>query len=703
MSKQNLFVISRTTSVLTILIAAIGIFVFCGQKQQPPPTLTDNVVENIHGVEIVDPYRWLEYQDSSDTRAWIDAQNTYTHSLIDQLPGREKLEKRLTELMKIDRISIPIERNGRYFLSKRSADQEQWIIYMRDGLEGEDQVLIDPHPMSPDHTTSVDLIDVSKDGALMAYGIQEGGQDERTIKLFDVDRKVDLPDQLPKALYFGVSIKPDKSGFYYTKHDNAIGGRIYYHVMGTDPAGDVKIFGDGYGPEKILYASLSEDGRYLLIHVLHGSTAEVSELFYQDLKQGGAVTPIVTGINARFYGWIVDDKLFLQTNWNAPNNNILLVDLNRPAQKDWKEIVPESESVMEGFSLAGGKLFINYLENVVSKVKVFDADGTPIRDIAFPSLGSVSSVGGRWESNEAFFVYTSFHVPTTIYRYDVETGEQQIWDQLKVPVNTDIIAVEQVWYQSKDGTKIPMFVVHPKGIKLDGSTPTLLTGYGGFNASMTPYFSAVAVMWVEKGGAFAIPNLRGGGEFGEEWHKAGMLENKQNVFDDFIAAAEWLIANGYTSPSKLAIMGGSNGGLLVGAALTQRPDLFKAVVCSYPLLDMIRYQHFLMAKFWVSEYGSSEDAEQFKYLLAYSPYHNVKKGTKYPATLFITGDADTRVAPLHARKMTALLQANTGSDNPVLLLYDTKTGHSGGMPVSKQIQDATDEMQFLFWQLGMKM
>ncbi len=699
------FFIVRHKFSITIcsIILAVGIFMVCSKKPQPPLTRVDNVIETIHGVQIVDPYRWLEDQESPETRAWIDAQNNYAHSMIDKLPGREQLERRLTELLKTDRISIPIERNGRYFYSKRSSDQEQWVIYMREGLDGEEEVLIDPHPLSPDHTTSVGLIDVSSDGTLMVYGIREGGQDEQRILLFDVDRKVDLPDQLPKALYFGFAIKSDKSGFYYTRHDNETGGRIYYHAMGTDAASDVKNFGDGYGPEKILFANISEDGRYLFIHVMHGSTAEVSELFYQDLKKADKIIPIVTGINARFYGWIVDDKLFLQTNWNAPNNRMLLVDLNRPAQQYWKEIVPESESVIEAFSLAGGNLLLIYIENVVSKVKVFDVNGTHIRDIQFPSLGTVDGISTRWKSNETFISYSSFHMPTTIYRYDVTAGELQIWDQLKVPVNTDIIAVDQVWYVSKDGTKIPMFIVHPKGMVLDGSTPTLLTGYGGFNASMTPYFSAVAVLWVEKGGAFAIPNLRGGGEFGEKWHQAGMLDKKQNVFDDFIAAAEWLIANGYTSPSKLAIMGGSNGGLLVGAALTQRPDLFQAVVCTYPLLDMIRYHHFMMAKFWVSEYGSSDDPDQFQYLLAYSPYHNVKKGTKYPATLLITGDADTRVAPLHARKMTAMLQANTGSENPVLLLYDTKTGHSGGMPVSKQIKDSADELQFLFWQLGMKM
>ena len=706
MSQQNSITFMRKAFLFTILVIAIGIFIFCGKKKEElavPETRTDNVAETIHGVEIVDPYRWLENQDSADSRAWIDAQNEYTHSIIDQLPGRDKLERRLTELMKIDRISIPIERNGRYFLTKRSADQEQWVIYMRDSLEGKDEVLIDPHPMSEDQTTSVRMIDVSKDGTLMAYGIREGGEDEISVRIFNVDERLDLADQLPKARYFGVSMKPDKSGFYYTRHTQE-GGRVYYHEMGTDPANDIKLFGDGYGPEKILFAELSEDGRYLMIHVLHGSAAEVSEIYVQDLLKEEPIKPIVKDIDARFFGWIVDSLLILQTNWEAPNKRILVVNLNNPSQENWKEIVPESDAVIEDFgvSLVGGKIFLNYLENVVSKVKVFDPDGTYIRDIAFPALGSVSGVGGRWESNEAFFVYTSFHVPTTIYRYEVDSGNQQIWAQLQVPVNTDIFAVKQVWYLSKDSTRIPMFLVHDKNIKLDGSNPTLLTGYGGFNASLTPYFSATAVLWVENGGVFAMPNLRGGGEFGEKWHKAGMLANKQNVFDDFIAAAEWLIDNGYTSQEKLATSGGSNGGLLVGAALTQRPDLFKAVVCTYPLLDMIRYHNFLVARFWVSEYGSSENPDQFKYLLDYSPYHNVKEGTEYPAVLFITGDLDTRVAPLHARKMTALLQASTGSENPVLLLYDTKTGHSGGMPVSKQIEDETDEMQFLFWQLGMK-
>ena len=687
--------------IILIMVFCISLVWSWAQQLKPPPiTRVDNVKEMIHGVEIVDPYRWLEDQESPETRAWIDAQNEYSHSLIDSLPTRQRISQRLTELMKVDKISIPRVRNGRYFLRKRAANQEQWIIYVRKGLEGKDEVLIDPHPMSPDHTTSVSLLDVSKDGTTMAYGIRQGGEDEIAVNLFDVDRRLDLPDRLPKARYFGVSIKPDNSGFYYTRHGTN-GGRIYYHAMGTNPASDVEIFGKGYGPDKILFASVSEDGHYLIIHVLHGSAAQKTEIYYQDLVNKTPVVPIIKDIDATFFGEIADDKLFVQTNWKAPNGRILIVNLDNPARENWQEIIPESNAVIRGFSLAGGRLFVNYLEKVVSQVKVFEPNGEYVRSISFPTLGTVSSISGRWESNEAFFVYTSFHIPTTIYRYDVAKGTQQIWAQVDVPVNTDMFEVRQVWYNSKDGTKVPMFIVHAKGIKLDGSNPTLLTGYGGFNISRTPYFSATAVLWVENGGVFAMPNLRGGGEFGEDWHKAGMLEKKQNVFDDFIAAAEWLIDNNYTNPSKLAISGGSNGGLLVGAALTQRPELFQAVVCRYPLLDMIRYHKFLVARFWVSEYGSADDPEQFKYLYAYSPYHHVKKGTKYPAVLFITGDADTRVAPLHARKMTALLQSATASDRPVLLLYDTKSGHSGGQPLSKQIEDTTDQMSFLFWQLGM--
>ena len=669
--------------------------------KKPPKTPRDNVRELLHGVELVDPYRWLEDQQSPETRAWIDAQNVYSHPILGSLPGRQQRKQRLTELMKIDVTGMPRERNGRYFFSKRLAHQELFVIYMRKGLEDDDEALIDPHPMSPDRTTSVNLLDVSHDGTLLAYGVQQGGEDEIAIKLLDVETRKDLPDRLPKARYFGVALKPDNSGFYYTRF-GAAGPRVYYHAMGKDPAGDREIFGQGYGPDKIIFAVLSEDGRHLLIHVLHGSSAPRTEIYYQDAAKQGPIVPVVNDIDARFFGEVAGGRLFLNTNWKAPKGRIFAADLKNPAREHWREIIPESDAVLRRFSLAGGKLFVNYLENVSSRVKIFEPDGRPAGHIAFPAIGSVREVSGRWESREAFFVFSSFHIPTAIYRYDVSKGTRRVWAQLQVPVDSDKLEVKQVWYESKDKTRVPMFLVHAKGLKRNGSNPTLLTGYGGFNVSRTPAFSATAVLWAEQGGVYALPNLRGGGEFGEQWHKAGMLGNKQNVFDDFIAAAEWLIENGYTKPSKLAIAGRSNGGLLVGAALTQRPELFQAVACGYPLLDMVRYHKFLVARFWVSEYGSSDDPEQFQYLYAYSPYHRVKPGVKYPAVLFVTGDGDTRVDPLHARKMTALLQTATGSNRPVLLRYEIKAGHAGGRPLSKTIADTAEELGFLFWQLGVR-
>jgi prolyl oligopeptidase len=666
---------------------------------KPPPTRREEVRETLHGTEITDPYRWLEDQKSPETRAWIDAQNTYTQSLLNKIPGRDAIRRRLAELVKVDTVSTPIAAGGRYFFSKRRADQELAVLYVREGLHGKDEILVDPHGMSPDKTTSVSLQAVTHDGKVMAYGVRQGGEDELSIRLMDVDRRQDLPDQLPRARYFGVALKPDHSGLYYVRHDDQ-GPRVYFHVLGQDPASAKEIFGKGYGPDKIIISSLSEDGRYLLLTVLYGSAAKKTEVYVQDVAAQGPFVAIVNDVEARFEGDVAGDRLFLNTNWQAPNGRILEVDLHNPGRDHWREVIPTGKSVIEGFAPVGGKLFVNYLENVISRVKIFDPAGKHLGDIAFPTLGTVSSVSGRWDRDEAFYSFTSFVVPTTIYRYSAAEGRQEEWARVKVPLDPSQFQVEQVWYESKDKTRVPMFLVHRKRVQRDGTNPTLLTGYGGFNLSRTPAFSASAAVWVEHGGVYALPNLRGGGEFGEAWHEAGMLEKKQNVFDDFIAAAEWLIAHKYTNPSRLAISGGSNGGLLVGAAMTQRPDLFRAVVCAVPLLDMIRYHKFLVARFWVPEYGSSEDPEQFRNLLAYSPYHHVRQGTKYPAVLFVSGDSDTRVAPLHARKMAALLQAATGSDRPVLLHYDTKSGHAGGKPINKVIDDATDELSFLLWQLG---
>lgn len=686
--------------VLICVVPAHAGFVSLAQEHKAPPTTrVDNVTETLHGVTITDPYRWLEDQNSPETRAWITAQNEYSASVLGSLASRNRIRDRLTQLLKIDTIGIPIARGGRYFFSKRRADQNQSVIYVRNGLSGKDEVLIDPNTMSADQMTSAGIQDISTDGKLLIYGVRQGGEDEVTISILDVDTRKNLADSLPKGR-LGVSLKPDKTGFYYSRFTNNVGGRIYYHRMGSDPASDAEVFGKGYGPQVFVGANVSPDGHYLFLFATHGSAGDKTEIYFQDLRANGPITPLVNDINASFAPNIAGDHLYMVTNWNAPNRHVFDVDLKKPARENWREIVPEGPSVITGVSAVGGKIFVNYLDNVISRTKVFDSSGKHVRDIPFPTIGSSSGMIGDWDRDEAFYTFSSFAQPTTIYRYQVASGKQEVFARINVPVQSDQIEVKQVWYESKDKTKIPMFLVYKKGLKLDGTNPVFLTGYGGFNLNRTPNFSSLAAYWAESGGIYALPNLRGGGEFGEKWHKAGMLASKQNVFDDFISAAEWLIKNKYTSQSKLAISGGSNGGLLVGAAMTQRPELFQAVVCSYPLLDMIRYQSFLVARFWVSEYGSSENAEQFKYIYAYSPYHHVKKGEKYPSVLFVTGDADTRVAPLHARKMTALVQASTGSDRPVLLHYNTKAGHSGGLPVTQVIEDQTDELSFLFWQLG---
>jgi len=669
------------------------------QPKAPPKTRMDNVTEVLHGVELVDPYRWLEDQQSPETRAWIDAQNAYTDALLGRLSGREDLKRRLTALLEVDSIELPTERNGRYFFRKRLAGQDQFVLYLRKGLHGSDAVLIDPHPMSPDHTTSVNFASVSEDGALLVYGIRQGGEDEMTPQLFDVDARKDMPDRLPKARYSSISLKPDRSGIYYSRL-TAEGPRVYFHKVGSDSAGDMEIFGKGYGPEKIIVSSLSDDGRYLVIHVLYGSAADRTEVYLQDVAKQGPIVPIVNDIPSRFIAAVAGDTLFLHTNWKAAKGRILSASVQDLEREHWREVVPQGDAVIEEMAPVGERLAVLLSLNAASRVKLYESGGKLISELALPDIGSVPSFQGRWMSKEAFFSFESFHIPETIYRYDIAKNTQEVWARREVPIESGKYEVKQVWYASKDGTKIPMFLVYPKGIKLDGSNPTLLTGYGGFNVSETPSFTTRAAAWISSGGVFAYANLRGGGEFGEEWHRAGMLGKKQNVFDDFIAAAEWLIQNNYTRPARLAIRGNSNGGLLVGAALTQRPDLFGAVVCGYPLLDMVRYHKFLVAKYWVPEYGSSDDPEQFKSILAYSPYQHVTPGAKYPPVLLVSGNSDTRVAPLHARKMAARLQAATSSVRPVLLHYDTKTGHSGGMPVSKQVDDLTDELAFLRWQLG---
>jgi prolyl oligopeptidase len=668
----------------------------------PPPTKAEPVTETLNGVTITDPYRWLENQTSLDTRAWLETQEKFARSYLDAIPGREQLRRQFEALLKIDSVGMPFVHNNRYFFSRRMANEDRASLCWRQGYSGKDEILVDPKSVSVDPTTSVQYTDVSHDGSLVAFAIRRGGEDETEVRLLDVNQRKPFADTLPRGRYVGVAIKHDNSGLYYARFGAGQGTRVYYHAMGSEPAADQEIFGSGYGPSDLISTGLSDNGRWLVMVVAHGVPAKKNEVFVQDLDRHGPIQTVVNDIDAQFSPDFAGDVLLLNTNWNAPNRKILRVDPANPARDHWKDVVPESTLAIGSVSTAGGRLFVSYLDNVVTRIKQFALDGKYLGDLKLPGIGTTSVPRGRWSDDEAFFNFTSFVEPATSYRYVVSTGKRELWFRPKVPIHTDDIEAKQVWYPSKDGTKVPMFVVHRKGLPLDGSRPTLMTAYGGFNLSMTPAFSTIAAWWTEKGGVFALPNLRGGGEFGEGWHRAGMFEKKQNVFDDFIAAAEWLIQNKYTNPAKLGIEGASNGGLLMGAMMTQRPDLFGAIVCGAPLLDMLRYHKLSVGSWWAAEYGSADDPKQFAYLNKYSPYHNVHAGTKYPAIMFTTGDSDTRVDPSHARKMTALMQAANVSGNPIILRYDTKGGHSGIGSIDKVVDQQVDMMSFIADRLGVK-
>ena len=667
----------------------------------PPPTRQDNVVDKIHGVEIVDPYRWLEDQDGDETRKWVAAQNAYTHALLDGLPMRAGASKRLMEMLHHDTVSAPSPRGDYYFFTKKGADQDLSSIYRRKGPAGEDELLIDPLPMSADHTTSVSIQDVTEDASLMLYSVRRGGEDETELRILDLATHRDLPDVLPRALYLGTSWKNDKSGFYYSLGRRDVGKRVYYHALGSDPAKDSLIFGEGYGADTWLEPYASEDGRYLLIDVQAGWAKD--ELYIQNLKENGAFRSLTAGKDAHFNPQFAGDVLIVQTDWQAPRKRILKIDLRDPRPEKWQEIVPTAQDAIESFSVIGGKLFVNYLHNVTSRIAIFSLEGKPLGEVALPSAGS-AGIFGRSHRDEGILFFSSYTTPPSVFRYSASSGKRELWFRNPIPFDSDRYEMEQVWFSSKDGTRVPMFLVHRKGYKADGQTPTILYGYGGFNVSLTPNFNSTAAWWVEQGGVYAVANLRGGAEFGEAWHKAGMLDKKQNVFDDFIAAAEWLIKNKYTNADKLAIWGGSNGGLLMGAVMTQRPELFRAVICDHPDLDMVRYYKWTRNNNppALLEYGNAADPAQFKFLYAYSPYQHVQAKTKYPAVLFTSGDADTRVPPEQARKMAARMQAATSSGHPIFLLYDTKAGHSGGRPFSQVVNELSLKLSFLAWQLGMK-
>lgn len=686
--------IRKATALVAALVATS---LFAAKVPPPPKTEAKPVTETLHGVEVVDSYRWLEDQQSPDTRAWIERENAYTDQLLGKLPAKAKFAKRIEELQKTDQITTPSVRAGRYFFTKRAAGEDLFSIYMREGAEGKDILLIDPAPMNPKHTTSIGIDDLTDDGKVLAYSVRQGGADENEVRFFDVDAKKDIGAPLPAARYFSTSVTPDHSMVYFTRAEKE-GPRVFVRPLAGGE--EKKLFGDGYGPEKIAYSAVSEDSHYLLIQVLHGSAPKKTEIYLKDLTNDSPIKTVVNDLDFRSFADWAGDRLLIQTNWNAPNERVMTVSLADPGRANWKEIVPENpKAAIQGTSVAGGKVFVRYLENVKPRVVRYSIDGKQEGEIHFDEIGTLSDVSGTWKSPVAFYRFASFHIPPTTYAFDVASGNRSVFFRQSSPVDSSKFTVEQVWFASKDGTRVPMFVLSKKGLKKDGTNPTYLTGYGGFTASQLPNFSSTAISWVESGGVYALANLRGGSEFGEAWHRDGMLDKKQNTFDDFAAAAEFLIKNKYTSSRHLGISGGSNGGLLVTALETQHPELVKAVVCSYPLIDMLRYHKFLVGSFWVPEYGSADDADQFKTIYAYSPYQHVKMGTKYPATLFITGDADTRVAPLHARKMAALMQASNGSDNPVLIRYHVSGGHSGGEPLKVQINNSAETLAFLSWQL----
>jgi len=678
----------------SLLLLVSVVFAACSVSTPPPVTVPQPVTETLHGVVMTDPYRWLEDQNSPETRAWIDRENAWTDSVLKDLPRREAIASRLTELLRTDETSIPVLRGSRYFFTRRKAGEDVFSIYMREN--GQDTLLIDPSPMSTKHTTNVGIDAVSDDGKLLAYYVREGGADEVEVRIFDVDARHDVFTPLPHGRYFDVDFGPGKT-LYFSRFDPE-GPRVYRRAL--DGNAEEKIFGDGFGPEMIIDSTVSDDSRYLLLHVSYGSSGQRTDVHLLDLANGGPLKTVIEGVKARSEADFAGDDLVIKTDLDAPNGRVMIVSAASPERANWRELVPENHNAaIQSISPAGGRVFVRYLENVKPRILAYRTDGTTDGEIEFETLGSLTDIDGRWHTPQAFFRFSSFGTPPTIYGFDVASKQRTVFYRANAPVNPDDFVVERLFATSKDGTRVPFFVFYKKGLRHDASTPAYLTGYGGFSLSQLPAYSTRAISLAENGFVYALANLRGGGEFGAAWHRAATNEQKQNVFDDFYAVSQALIDRGYTSAQHLSIGGTSNGGLLVMAAATQRPDLYKAIVCGYPLIDMLRYDQFLVGRFWVSEYGSAKDPNAFKWIYAYSPYQHVVPGTKYPSILFVTGDADTRVAPLHARKMTALMQASTGSKNPVLLRYHVSGGHSGGEPLSEQVKNESEIEGFLLRQL----
>ena len=662
------------------------------------------VTDSYFGDKVTDDYRWLEDDNSPETGKFIADENAYTQRYMNQARIRQQIVNDLEPLQDVSHWTIPMQRDDDYFFEKRLAGEDQAAIYVRHGWTGKDKRLVDPAQFSRDPNTSVNLVDVSRDGSMIAYLVREGGADQTTVHFYDLKTGKTPFDVLPSSIYYSVNFTPDGKGVFYARADPS-GTLLYEHTFGTRASRDTLIFGHEFrgeelGPNDLIFATVSDDYRYLEVEIDRGVPAKRVDIVYRDLTQPHAYFNVLTwGIESRFSAIYDRGAWYVKTDYKAPNGCIMKAYPGIMPEA-WDMIVPPGPDAIQDFSIVGGKLYVNRLRDVKTETAVYTLTGKPAGSIAYDGIGTASVLVGRTVDRYGFYSFESFIVPPQIYRVDTLTGKRELFAQVKAPFDSSQYELKQVFYTSKDGTRVPMFIAGKKGLKQDGTARLLMTGYGGFNVSYTPEWSAAWAWWMKQGGWFALPNLRGGGEYGEKWHHAGMFAQKQNVFDDFFAAAEYLIKNKYTSPQHFAITGRSNGGLLMGAAVTQRPELFSAVVCGYPLLDMLRYQRFEQGSHWITEYGSSDDRDQFTYLLKYSPYQNVHKGTAYPAVLFFTGADDTRVAPLHARKMAALLQADSSSGRPILLHESPTGGHSAGVGVGQSIQDNADQLTFLWTETG---
>ncbi len=696
-----------------ILMAVTGL-IFTGQAgaQGPnyPETKKTDVTDTYFGTVVADPYRWLEDDRSEETATWVEAQNQVTSTYFNQIPFRAQLKNRLTELWNYPRYGVPFREAGNYFFYKNDGIQNQSILYVQKSLKDKPQVLLDPNKMSADGTVALGSLSVSRDGNYLAYSISNAGSDWNEIYVLDVNTKELLPEKLEWVKFSGISWKDD--GFYYSRYDKPEGKselssknefhKVYYHKIGTPQSEDVLIYSSNEHPLRNYGGYTTEDESLLVIS--ESESTHGNSLYVKDLKNpSAAFKQIAEGFEFE-YGVVHNEGnlIYVLTNDNAPRYRLIAINIDNPVRSNWKDIIPETENVLQSVNVGAGKFIAEYMKDATSKVLVMDYNGKVLHQMKLPGIGTMGGFSSKEGEKTAFYAFTSFTFPSTIYKYDINTNHSEVFYKSEIDFNSDLYESEQVFYTSKDGTKVPMFLVHKKGLKKDGNNPVYLYGYGGFNVSLTPSFSASRLVWLENGGIFAMANLRGGGEYGEEWHEAGTKLKKQNVFDDFIGAAEYLISNKYTSAKKIAIAGGSNGGLLVGACMTQRPDLFGVALPAVGVMDMLRFHKFTIGWAWTGDYGSSDNEEEFRYLLGYSPLHNLKKGVCYPPTLITTADHDDRVVPAHSFKFAAALQAAQSCSNPALIRIETKAGHGAGKPISKLIEESADIWSFIMYNLGMK-